>query len=424
MLKHLIKGGTLIDPSQDLVGVYDLLIEGDKIKEIGEDLFEPEAQIIDAVGLVVAPGFVDLHVHFRDPGQTHKEDVLSGSRCAVAGGYTTVVCMPNTDPPIDSPEIACYVKERAKNYGLCDVLPAGTITKRREGKELANLWALREAGCVAFTDDGSPVMDAEIMKRALELSAQLGVPVMSHCEDNNLARGEINEGKVSALLGLGTRPPEAEDILNARDCILALRTGGHIHIQHLTTALGVDIIRFFREKGARVTCEVNPYHLIYTEEEVLFSGANARVNPPLRKEEDLKALREAIADGTIDCVATDHAPHTFSEKNLLETSPPGIVGLQTALPIMLGLVSEGVLSMLRMVELMSTKPAAILGIEAGTLKRGAPADIVIFDPSKEWVLCEETNFSKSRNTPLWGKKLRGKVIYTIKRGRVVYKDNN
>ncbi|WP_457600376.1 dihydroorotase [Hydrogenivirga sp.] len=422
MIKHLIKGGMVIDPSQELLGIYDVLVEGDRIKKVAEELFEPEAEIIDATGLIVAPGFVDLHVHFRDPGQTYKEDLLSGSKSAVAGGYTTVVCMPNTEPPVDSPEVAEYIRAKANCWGLCNVLPAGTVTKGRRGRELSDFWALKEAGCVAFTDDGAPVMDAGVMRRALELSAQLGVPIMNHCEDDNLAKGAVNEGEVSALLGLSARPPEAEDILNARDCILSLYTGGHVHIQHLTTSLGVDIVRHFKDKGARITCEVNPNHLLFTEEEVIGSGGNARVNPPLRKEEDREALRRALSDGTIDCVATDHAPHAPFEKGRVDSALPGMIGLQTALPIMLELVAGEYISLLKLIELMSTNPARILGIDGGTLREGSPADIVIFDLKKEWVLNEETNFSKSRNTPLWGKTLTGKVIYTIKGGRVVYKD--
>ncbi|RLJ69968.1 dihydroorotase [Hydrogenivirga caldilitoris] len=422
MIKHLIKGGMVIDPSQELLGIYDILIEGERIKRIDEEIFEPEAEIIDAKGLIVAPGFVDLHVHFRDPGQTYKEDILSGSKAAVAGGYTTVVCMPNTEPPIDSPEVVEYVKAKSKCWGICNVLPAGTVTRGRKGKELSDLWALKEAGCVAFTDDGAPVIDSSLMKKALELSAQLKAPVMNHCEDDRVAMGAINEGEVSALLGLSSRPPEAEDMLNARDCVLSYYTGGHVHIQHLTTALGVDIIRYFKGKGARVTCEVNPYHLLFTEEELLRSGANAKVNPPLRKKEDVEALREALSDGTIDCVATDHAPHAVFEKGRVDTAMPGIIGLQTALPVMLELVAKEYLSLIKLVELMSTNPAKIIGIEAGTLAEGAPADIVIFDLKKEWILDDETNFSKSRNTPLWGKTLTGKVIYTIKGGKVVYKD--
>ncbi len=422
MIRHLIKGGMVIDPSQGLLGIYDVLIEGDRVKRIEEEIFEPEAEIIDAKGLIVAPGFVDLHVHFRDPGQTYKEDILSGSKSAVAGGFTTVVCMPNTEPPIDSPETAEYVRAKANCWGICNVLPAGTITKGRRGRELSDFYALKEAGCVAFTDDGSPVMDSRIMRRALELSAQLGVPIMNHCEDDSIAVGSVNEGEVSALLGLSTRPPEAEDVLNARDCVLSYHTGGHIHIQHLTTSLGVDMVRYFKDKGAKVTCEVNPNHLLFTEEEVLRSGADARINPPLRKEEDREALRKALSDGTVDCIATDHAPHASFEKGIVENALPGMIGLQTALPIMLELVSREYLSLIKLVELMSTNPARIIGIPAGTLKEGSPADIVIFDLKKEWVLNEETNFSKSRNTPLWGRTLTGKVIYTIKGGKLVYKD--
>ncbi len=422
MLKHIIKNGYIVDPSQNLEGKYDILIEGEKIKKIDEEIFEPEAEIIDAEGLIVAPGFIDIHVHFRDPGQTYKEDILSGSKCAVAGGYTTVVCMPNTNPPVDSPEVAEYIIAKANCYGLCRVLPAGTVTVGRKGKHLSDFYALKEAGCVAFTDDGSPVMDSNIMKKALELSSQLGVPVFNHCEDDTLVKGALTEGEISALLGIPSRPPEAEDILNARDCILAYYTGGHVHIQHLTTSLGVEIIREFKGKGAKVTCEVNPNHLIFSEEEILRSGANARVNPPLRKKKDLEKLKEALRDGTIDCVATDHAPHHPSEKGILDSSMPGMIGLQTALPIMLKLVEEGVITLSRMVELMSTNPAKIIGVEGGTLKEGSIADIVIFDPKKEWILNEETNFSKSKNTPLWNKKLKGKVIYTIRKGKVVYRN--
>ena len=423
MLKLLIKRGTLVDPSQDLEGVYDLLVEGDRIKRIDREIFEPEAEIIDAEGLIVAPGFVDLHTHLRDPGQTYKEDIESGSRCAVAGGYTTIVCMPNTDPPIDSPWVVEYVILKARHVNLCNVLPAGAVTRGRKGKELTDMYSLKEAGCVAFTDDGSPVKDSEVMRRALEISSQIGVPVFDHCEDDRIAIGSVNSGEVATLLGYSSRPPEAEDVLNARDCILAYHTGGHVHIQHLTTALGVDIVRYFKEKGARITCEVNPYHLILSEEEVLKSGPLARVNPPLRRSEDVKALRSALTDGTVDCVATDHAPHAGFEKELLGTSMPGMIGLQTTLPVMLSLVEEGVITLRRMVELMSTNPARIIGLDRGTLKEGSVADIVIFDPKKEWVLNEETNLSKSKNTPLWGKRLKGKVIYTIKDGRVVYKDN-
>lgn len=423
MSKILIRKGRLIDPLQGLDAEKDILIEKGKIKAIGDELFELEAQIIEAKGLIVCPAFVELHAHLRDPGQEYKEDLESGSRCAVAGGYTTVVCMPNTSPPIDSPETAKYIIHKAEKIGLCRVLPAGTLTKGRKGRELSDFYALKQAGCVAFTDDGSPLMDSKLMEKALELTAQLGSFVMNHCEDDRLAYGHINDGYVSSLTGLASRPASAEDLLVARDCVLAYRTGGHIHIQHLSSSLSVDIIRFFKEKGARITCEVNPYHLLFTEEELLRSYSRAKVNPPLRKEEDRKALLEALKDGTIDCVATDHAPHAPHEKGLLERAMPGMIGLQTALPMMLSLVREGFISLKKMIELMSCAPSRILRLEdCGNIKEGSKANLVLFDPDKEWMLEEGTNLSKSKNTPLWGKVLKGKVLYTIFEGRMVYRD--
>jgi len=422
MLKLLVKNGYLIDPSQELEGKYDILIENGKVKKIGESIFEPEAEIIDASGYIVSPGFVDIHVHLRDPGQTYKEDIESGSRCAVAGGFTTVVCMPNTNPPIDNPTTVRYIIGKSRRVGLCRVLPAGCITKGRKGKELADLYTLKKSGCVAFTDDGSPVSNSSLMRKALELSTQLGVPLLDHCEDDRLACGSVNEGGVSALLGLSERPPEAEEILVARNCILAHHTGGRIHIQHISTKLSVDLIRYFKEKDVKVSCEVNPHHLLFTEEELLRSGARARVNPPLRTEEDRKALLEALKEGVIDCFATDHAPHREYEKELLEYSLPGMIGLQTALPVALELYREGHLSLREVISLFTIKPAKILGLPYGTLREGSAGDLTIFDPKKEWVLNEKTNLSKSKNTPLWGRILKGKVIYTIKEGKVVHKD--
>lgn len=423
MSKLLIKRGRIIDPSQKLDTVGDILIEKGRIKTVGENLFELETQIIDAKGLVVCPAFVDLHAHLRDPGETYKEDIESASRCAVAGGFTTVVCMPNTKPPVDRPEVAQYIIDKARRVGLCQVIPSGTLTKGREGKELSDFYALKQAGCLTLTDDGSPLMDARLMQRALELAGQLGLLVMNHCEDDSLAYGHINEGYVSSLLGVSSRPAEAEDILVARDLILSYRTGISIHIQHLSSALSVELIRYFKEKGARVSCEVNPYHLLFSERELLKSGANAKVNPPLRREEDRLALLEALKDGTVDCIATDHAPHAGWEKGRIESAKAGMIGLQTALPLALELVRQGHISLMRMIDLMSCKPAKILGLEGcATLKVGSKANITIFDPEKVWTLNESTNLSKSRNTPLWDRELKGKVVYTIFEGKVVYRD--
>lgn len=423
MSKILIKRARVIDPSQGLDSIKDILIEKGRIKDIGEYLFELEAQIIQANGLIACPSFVDIHVHLRDPGQDYKEDLESGMKSAVAGGFTTLVCMPNTNPPIDSPEVAQYIVRKAEDIGLCKVLPAGALTKGRKGKELVDFYALKKAGCVAFTDDGSPLMGSNLMEKALRLTAQLGSLVMNHCEDDRIAYGHINDGYVSSLLGLASRPASAEDILVARDCVLAYHTGGHIHIQHVSSSLSLDLIRFFKDKGTKVSCEVNPYHLLFNELELLTSYAKAKVNPPLRGENQRKALLEALKDGTIDCVATDHAPHAPWEKGSFEKAMPGMIGLQTALPMMLQLVREGYISLSKMVELMSCNPAKILGLEGcGSIKVGARANLVLFDPEKEWVLGEETSFSKSRNTPLWNKPLKGKVIYTIFEGRVVYQD--
>ncbi len=423
MLKLIVKNGYIIDPSQNLEGEFDILVENGIVKEIDKNILVPEAEIIDARGLIVSPGFIDIHVHLRDPGQTYKEDIHSGCMCAVAGGFTTIVCMPNTNPPVDNPSVVKYILAKAEKIGICRVLPAGAITKGRKGKELADFYALKEAGCVAFTDDGNPVMDSSVMRRAMEISAELDTVILDHCEDDKLAYGAINEGEVSALLGLSERDPSAEDIQIARDGILAHYTGAKVHIQHLTTSFGVELVKYFKDKGVKITCEVNPNHLTFTEKEILTSGARARVNPPLRKEEDRRKLIEAVREGVIDCFATDHAPHATFEKELVEFSSPGIIGLQTALPMALNLYREGVISLKKVVEMFTVNPAKILNLPYGTLKVGSPADITVFDPNKEWILNEETNFSKSKNTPLWGKILRGKVIYTIKEGKVVYKDN-
>ncbi|WP_448587579.1 dihydroorotase [Thermocrinis sp.] len=415
----LLKGGRILDPSQSLDLVGDLLIEDGRISAIDKSINFPYAEVYNVSGCIVCPSFVDVHVHLRDPGQTYKEDIESGSRCAVAGGFTTVLCMPNTKPPIDSPEVAQYILEKSKKVGFCQVLPAGALTKGRKGQELTDFYALREAGCPALTDDGAPLMDSRLMEMALKLARQLDLLVMNHCEDDRLSMGHINEGYVSSLLGIAHRSPSAEDILVARDCILSYHTKGKIHIQHISSKLSVEIVRSFKEKGAPVSCEVNPYHLLFEEEEVLSSGSNAKVNPPLRKEEDRMALLEALKDGTIDCIATDHAPHAKREKGSLESAMPGMIGLQTALPMGLELVRKEVITLEKLIYLLSISPAKLLGVERG-IKRGNFANIAVFSMDEEWVLDEKTNLSKSQNTPLWGKTLKGRVRMTIWEGRIVY----
>ena len=418
-MRILIKGGRILDPSQGLDLVGDLLVEDGKISAVDKSLEVPHAKVFDVKGLVVCPSFVDIHVHLRDPGQTYKEDIESGSRCAVAGGFTTILCMPNTNPAIDSLDVAQYVIKKAKEIGLCQVLPAGAITKGRQGKELTDFYALKMAGCPALTDDGAPLMDSRLMEMALKLARQLDLLVMNHCEDDRLSKGHINEGYVSSLLGIAYRSPSAEDVLVARDCILSYHTKGRMHIQHISSKLSLDIVRYFKEKGAPVSCEVNPYHLLFDERELLKSGANAKVNPPLRKEQDKQALLEGLKDGTIDCIATDHAPHAKREKASIEGAMPGMIGLQTALPMGLELVKKGIISLEKLIYLLSLNPAKLLGLER-SIKVGKPANLVVFDPEREWILNEETNLSKSQNTPLWGKTLKGKVMMTLWEGKIVY----
>ncbi len=424
MGKLLIKNGTVVDPSQNLEGKFDLLISNGVIEKITEGIPEGEGiEVIDAKGCVVAPAFADPHAHLREPGYTHKEDIESGSKAAVFGGCTAVVSMPNTNPETDNPALVRYQKMRAEEVGLIRLFPAAAITKGRKGRELTDFAALKEAGAVALTDDGTTPTDEALLKTAFEWAADLGLLIMDHAELPSLAGGFINEGKVSALLGLAGRSRAAEAIAVARDGYLAQITGARVHIQHVTAKETVELLKLFKEKGVKITAEVNPNHLALTEEAVLKYGSLAKVNPPLRTEEDRRALIEALAEGIIDCIGTDHAPHTDWEKALPpDKAPPGMLGFQVALPVLLNLWREGYITLKRVVEVLSTAPAKILGLEGlGTLKEGTPADVVIFDPDLEWEFSEEINPSKGNNSPFMGKTLKGKVIYTLKDGEVVYR---
>ncbi len=420
----LIKGGYVVDPSQDLEGIADILVENGKISKIGKNLPLPEkGKSIDASGCVVAPAFVDPHAHFRDPGYTHKEDIESGSKAAVFGGFTTVVSMPNTSPETDDPAIVRYQIEKAERVGLIRLLPSAAITKGRKGKELTEFCALKEAGAVALTDDGTTPTDEGLLRTAFEWAADCGLIIMDHAEIPALSRGHLNEGKVSALLGIEGRSRAAEAIAVARDGYLAQITGAKVHIQHISAKETVELLKLFKDKGVKITGEVNPNHLLLTEDAILKYGSLAKVNPPLRTEEDREALIEALAEGLIDCIGTDHAPHAPWEKDKpLDQAPPGMLGFQVALPALVKLYNEGHISLKRLVEVLSTAPAKILGLypELGTLKEGTTADIVIFDLKKEWIFDEEINPSKSKNSPFFGQKLVGKVIYTLKEGEVVY----
>jgi dihydroorotase len=421
----VIAGGRVVDPSQALEARLDVRLRDGVVVEVGESLdVSDDERRIDASSLVVAPGLVDVHVHFREPGGEHKETIESGSRAAAAGGFTSVCAMPNTTPVNDTPAVTLRMIERAREVGLVNLFPIGAITKGSKGEELAAIGGLARAGCVAISDDGQPVMNAHLLRRAMEYAAEIGLPLVDHCEDKNLsAGGSINEGCCSARLGVGGINRVAEEVHVARDCLLAEITGAHVHIAHVSTARALDFIRDAKARGLRVTCEVTPHHYTLTEEAVGEFETNAKMNPPLRAERDREALLEAIADGTIDCIATDHAPHHADEKALtLDAAPFGIVGLETSLALGLtNLVETGRISLTRLVDLMSTAPARIFALGRGTLAVGAPADVVCFVQTAE-VTVEAAGFrSKSRNSPFIGLALRGRVVATILGGRVTHR---
>ncbi len=425
MSQILIKGGFVVDPTNNTSDYYDILIDKGKIVKVEKEI-QPFAgcQVIDAKDCVVSPSFTDIHVHFRDPGQTYKEDIRTGSMAAVAGGYTTVVCMPNTLPALDDASLIRYVIEKGEEIGLCRVLPAGAITKGRKGKELTEMSLLKDAGAVYFTDDGAPVMDSHVMRKAMEFAGSIGSFVADHCEDLSLSSdGVAHEGEIAAALGLPPLPPEAEDTMIARDCILALHTGMPVHICHLSTKVGVEIVTWAKAMGAKVTAEVTPHHLYLTDEEWLDFDCKAKVSPPLREHEDIEAVRWALASGIIDFVATDHAPHAHQEKMMEHhVCPPGMIGLQFALPIVLELVRKDYFDIKRAIEVLSTKPAEKIGLKPPQIKEGETAELTIFNPSESWEVTEDVILSKSKNTPLIGRKLIGKVKYTFYNGKIVYKD--
>ena len=421
----LIRGGRVIDPRHGTDGVRDVLLRDGAVAEVGERLpVDPAAQVIDAAGRWVVPGLIDVHVHLREPGEEGKETVLTGSRAAVAGGFTAVVAMPNTRPPNDSPQVTELVLARARAAGLCRVYPAGAISKGLAGEELAEMGELRAAGCVCFTDDGRPVMSASLMRRALLYARPLGVPVMAHAEDLTLsARGAMNEGPTAARLGLIPIPRSAEVAMVARDLVLAEEVDGRLHLAHLSCAESVALVREARRRGVRVTCEATPHHFTLTDEAADGYRTQAKMNPPLRGAEDVSALRAGLADGTIDCIATDHAPHGPLEKEVeFDRAANGVVGLETAVPLALELVRAGTLSPARAVALLSDGPARAFGLPGGHLGKGAPADVTVIDPQAEWAVDAERFRSKCRNTPFHGRKVQGRVTHTVVGGRAVFEE--
>jgi len=418
----LIKGGHVVDPGR-FSGMGDVLIDEGKIVAVGPDLQAPAGcTMIDAQGLLVLPGFVDLHVHFREPGFEYKETIQSGSASAVAGGFTTVCCMPNTNPVNDNQAVTEFVLERSRLAGLANVLPIGAITKGSEGKELAEIGDLRRSGCVAISDDGRPVMNSLVMRRAMEYALAFDLTVVDHCEDLHLAEGGcMNEGLISTELGLPGIPAAAEDVMVARNLSLSELTGARLHLAHISTAGSVRMVREAKARGIRVTAEACPHHFTLTDALVRGYNTHAKMNPPLRTGEDVRAIKDGLRDGTIDVIATDHAPHATQEKQQDFTEAPfGIVGLETALPLTLGLVEEGVLSLEQAVTKLTSAPAATFGLRKGTLAPGADADLAIVDQHAQWEVDPSKFRSKSRNTPFAGWKVKGLVKMTIVGGRVVY----
>ena len=422
-MRYLIQGGTILDPSQGLEKIADLLIEDGRVAEIG--VVEPgeNLDVFDANGLIVAPGFIDLHVHLREPGEEYKETIATGAAAAVAGGFTSICAMPNTKPVNDNASITRYIVDKARQADLANVYPIGAITRGSLGEDLAEMAEMKEAGAIAVSDDGRPVMNAQVMRHAMEYARDHGLVVVDHCQDLHLSAGGVmNEGCCSTLLGLKGMNRAAEDSHVGRDIILAELTGARTHIAHISTKGAVEMVRRAKQQGLPVTCEVTPHHLALTDSAVLGFNTNTKMSPPLRAEEDCAALLEAVVDGTIDAIATDHAPHHQDEKMLeFDRAPFGIVGLETALGVVLTtLYHTGNVSLSRLVELLTTGPANVFSLERGTLQKGAVADLVLFDPDREWKVDPHRFKSKSRNTPFADWTLRGAIVATFVAGRKVF----
>jgi len=428
MSRLIVRNGRLLDPSQDLdleAGQAELLIEDGRIATLatgGDAIPTDGAEVVDAEGAWIAPGLIDVHTHLREPGQEYKEDLASGGTAAVAGGFTQVACMANTDPVNDDPSVTKYILDRAEKESPAKVRVIAAATRGLRGEVMTEMMALREAGAVAFSDDGAVIMDSGVMRRVLEYSKMADAPVIVHAEDCTLrGGGVVNEGPVATRLGLPGNPAAAEEIMVARDVRLASLTGAHVHVAHVSTAGAVHMIRKAREAGIRVTAEVTPHHLTLTDEATMGFDTNTRVAPPLRSRTDVDALRAALADGVIDVIATDHAPHASHEKEVEFTeAPPGMIGLETAVAVCLELVREGTLSPLELVRRLSTEGARILGLEGGSLREGAPGDVALIDPGREWTYDPAQGFSKSRNSPWSGETFTWRVKATIVDGRLVY----
>ena len=427
-MKRLLKGGRLIDPVNGRDGAFDLLIEGDRIARVDRDLpVEAGVSVVEIPGgCVVCPGLIDMHVHLREPGQEHKETVATGTAAAVAGGFTAVACMPNTSPVNDNAGVTEYILKKAAEANLARVYPIGAVSRGQAGEQLADIGELRQAGCVAITDDGKPVATALLMRRALEYASMFAMPVIEHCEEQTLkGDGVAHDGFHAATLGLRGIPGEAESIMALRDISLAELTGGRVHIAHMSARQSLAAVRYGKARGARVTCEVTPHHFVLTDEMLASPipyDTNVKMNPPLRDTKDRDAMLEGLADGSIDVIATDHAPHHYDEKHVeFDRAPFGIIGLETAVPLCFDrLVHGGIIGLARLIELLSVNPSRVLAVAGGSLATGAPADITVLAPDLPVTVSAAGMRSKSKNMPFDGWRLRGGVAATIVGGRLVY----
>jgi dihydroorotase len=420
----LLKGGRLLDPSSNLDAVGDILLRNGKIESVGGTIGTPDgATVVDCAGQVVSPGFIDVHCHLREPGREDVETIATGARAAAAGGFTAVCAMPNTDPVTDNQAAIGFVLKQGRAANAARVYPIGAISIGERGERLAEFGEMVSAGAVAVSDDGKPVVSAQLMRTALEYARAFGIPVADHCEEPTLAEGgAMNEGLVSARLGLKGIPAEAEEIMAIRDILLARRTGGHVHLCHMSTRGSVELIRWGKDRGINVTAEVCPHHISLTEDEVEGYNTNAKMNPPLRSFDDVEALQQAVKDGTIDVIATDHAPHHYDEKEReFSDAPNGIVGLETALSVNLTwLVTPGIISLATLVDKMACAPAKLFHLPGGNLRKGTIADVTVFNPSRQWTVDPSRFKTKGRNTPYAGRTLSGVVRCTIVDGKIVH----
>ncbi|MCX5805454.1 MAG: dihydroorotase [Proteobacteria bacterium] len=424
-MKILIKKGRVIDPRNGIDEVLDVYVNGGFIEKIDKHIREKDhdVEIIDADGLIVAPGLIDVHVHLREPGYEYKESIKTGTMAAVKGGFTTVVCMANTNPVNDNKSVTEYIMKQSKAEGACRVFPCGAITKGLKGIELAEIGEMFEAGIIAISDDGKSVRNSELLRKALEYTKLFGIPVISHCEDEDLSKGFVHEGKASIISGIDAVPSIAEEIIVKRDMALAEYVGSPIHLTHLSAKGSVDSVREVKKRFKKVTCDTCPHYFTLTDEETLSFDTNTKVNPPLRSKEDVEAIKEGLRNGSIDIIATDHAPHDFTSKDVeFNIATSGISGLETAFSLSLALVHEGVLDLSGLLRKFTEAPAKAFKLPYGELKPGSAADIIIFDPAARWTVDRNAFISKGKNTPFHGRKLRGKNLLTIVGGKIVYRE--